>query len=154
MNTVSSSCGCGFTSDHLTDSVFLCSSSSPNSVTYQALLHGTPQANVSQLIKIIEENVFKEGAAIKVQYFLLFIKHFCFVPFGTDRQCNDISSTSTELVVNTSGSTGMEVDTTSDVGFFTGIIITLVIIIIVMALALPTVWKIAQTKRKQTQQHQ
>ena len=56
VQVVSSSCGCDFTSDRLTDSVFLCSSSSPNSVTYQAQLHGTPQANVYELADIIQED--------------------------------------------------------------------------------------------------
>ena len=143
VSRLSSSCGCGFTSDLLTDSVFLCSSSSSNSVTYQTQLHGTPQANASQLIKIVEEKIFKKGISIKVQFSLLFIENTCIVPYGSERPCEDVSSTSTEIVVNTSS---------SNVGIFTGTIITLVVIIIVMGIALVAlIWKIVQAKRKQTQ---
>ena len=144
MSAVSSLCGCEFTSGHLTDSVFLCSSSSPNSVTYQALLHGTPQANVSQLIKIIEEEIFERRIYNKVQLSLLFIENICIVPYGTERPCDVISL----------ASTGIEVITTSSNDrIFIGIIITLVIIIILFVIALVALtWKIAQTKRKQHHQ--
>ena len=134
-------CGCEFTSGHLTDSVFLCSSSSPNSVTYQALLHGTPQANVSQLIKIIEEEILERRIYIKVQLSVLFIENTCIVPYGTERPCDDISIISTGIEVIT---------TSSNYRIFIGIIITLVIIIILFVLALVALmWKIAQTNRKQ-----
>jgi len=55
VEVVSLSCEYDFTSDHLTDSVFLCSLSSPNSVTYLAQLHGTLQANVHQLSDISQD---------------------------------------------------------------------------------------------------
>ena len=124
MRTVSSSCGCDFTSGHLTDSVFLCSSSSPNSLTYQAQLHGTPQANVSQLIVIIEQEITK----VKVQFSLLTIQKICVVPYGTERPCDDTSSTSTEVIANNTSS--------SCVGVITGITTTLIIIILVMGVAI------------------
>ena len=146
MSTVSSTCGCGFTSDLLTDSVFLCSSSSPNSVTYQAQLHGTPQANVSQLINIIEEEIVKRKVSIKVQFSLLFTENTCIVSYGTERPCDDVSLSSTGKEVNTSS---------SNVGIFIGIIITLIVIIVILVTGLLLValaWKIVKTKRKQ-QQH-
>ena len=144
VSTVSSNCGCGFTSDHLTDSVFLCSSSSPNSVTYQAQLHETPQANVSQLMNIITEELYKETISIKVQFSLLFFENVCIVPYGTGRPCDDVSSTSTEMMINIGGS--------SNVGTLTGVTITLVLIVIVMgSILVALTWKLIQTKRKLTQ---
>ena len=136
VSTVSSSCGCGFTSGHLTDSVFLCSSFSPNSVTYQAQLHGTPQANVSQLIKIIAEELYKERMSIKVQFSLLFFENVCIVPYGTGRPCDDVSST-------------------SNVGILTGVTVTFVAVVIVMgSILVALTWKLIQTKRKLTEQSQ
>ena len=128
VRTVSSSCGCGFTSHHLTDSIFLCSSSSPNSVTYQAQLHGTPQANVSQLVNLIEEQLFKGKRSIKVQFSLLTIQKICIVPYGTERPCDDVSSTGTEVMANNTCS--------SCVGVITGITTTLIIIILVMGVTI------------------
>ena len=143
VSTISSSCGCGFTADLLTDSVFLCSSSSPNSVTYQIHLHGIPNANVSQVIKMIEEEIFKGKRSIKVQFSLLTIQKICIVPYGTERPCDDVSSSSTEVMAD---------NCNSNAGLFTGIITTLVIVIIVMGIALVIlVFKRAQSNRKQTQ---
>ena len=127
VSIVSSSCGCGFTSGHLTNSVFLCSSSSPSSVTYQSQLQGTPQANVSQLIKIIEE-VFEGRMTIKVQFSLLAIQKICVVPYGTERPCDDVSSAGTELMANNTCSSYVEI--------ITGITTTLIIIILVMGVTI------------------
>ena len=144
VSIVSSSCGCGFTSDHLTDSVFLCSSSSPNSVTYQAQLHGTPQANVSQLMNIITEELYKEKMSIKVQFSLLFFENICIVPYGTGRPCDDVSSTSTEVMIN--------IGISSNFGTLIGFTITLVLIVIVMgSFFVALTWKLIQTKRKLNQ---
>ena len=120
-STISSSCGCGFTSDHITDSVFLCSSSSSNSVTYQAQLHGSPQANVSQLIIIIREEIIK-GKMSKCNCPLTMQK-ICIVPYGTERPCNNVSSTGTEVMANNT--------CCSCIGIITGITTTLIIIILV-----------------------
>ena len=158
VSTLSSSCGCGFTSGHLTDSVFLCSSSSPNSVTYQAQLHGTPQANVSQLVKTIEEEIFKGRMSIKVQFFVLLVENICILPYGTERPCDDVTSTNTEVMEDTRSSspsifTGIVKEDTcsSSAGIFTGIVITLVIVILVMGFALVALTlKVAQNRKKQT----
>ena len=136
VRTVSSSCGCGFNSGHLTDSVFLCSLSSPNSVTYQAQLHGTPLANVSQLIKIIEEELLQEKVSIKVQFSLLTIQKICIVPYGTERPCDDVSSASTEVMA-------------SCVGIITGITTAFIIIILVMGVTIVVlIIKIVHDKKK------
>ena len=149
VSTVSFNCGCHFTSDHLTDSIFLCSSSSPNSVNYQAQLHGTPRANVSELIKIIEEEMFRRRMSIRVQFSLLFIENICIVPYGTERPCsNDVSSTSTTEIM-------MHIGSSFNVGILTGTIIAFVLILIVMGLLLVVLsWKMVRNKRKLTEQGQ
>ena len=48
-------CGCDFTEDHITNRVFQCFPSSPNTVTYHAQLHNTPQASASQLLTAMQE---------------------------------------------------------------------------------------------------
>ena len=93
VQVVSSSCGCDFTSDRLTDSVFLCSSSSSNSVTYQVQLHGTLQANVYQLADIIQEEFYTKRKAIRVQFSLLPVVEFCLVPSNIITPCDQITST-------------------------------------------------------------
>ena len=77
VNSVAYKCGCGFTSDHLTHSVFHCTSVSPDLVQYQARLHETPQANVSHISEVIKEDFFREGEHIKVQLTNLFTEVFC-----------------------------------------------------------------------------
>ena len=142
VRTISSSCGCGFSSSHLTDSVFLCSSSSPNSVTYQAQLHGTPQANVSQLIDIVKE---ERKMSIKVQFSVLSIQKICIVPYGTERPCDDFSSTATEVANNTCSSC---------VGVITGTTTTLIIIIIIMGVIIIILSsKIVHNKKKVIHYH-
>ena len=98
---VSSTCGCDFTSDSLTDSVFLCSSSSPNSVTYQAQLHETLQANVYKLADIIHEEFYTKEKAIRVQFSLLPVVEFCLVPPNIITPCDQITS-SEEMSVSIS----------------------------------------------------
>lgn len=48
-------CGCDFTEEHITNRVFQCFPSSPNTVTYHAQLHNTPQASASQLLTVMQE---------------------------------------------------------------------------------------------------
>ena len=73
---MASSCDCEFTADHLTDRVFLCPPSSPQAVTYQALLHGTPQVPIKELITMLEEWA-NSGVFITVQFFPLKVEGFC-----------------------------------------------------------------------------
>ena len=46
-------CRCGFVRDRLSDEVFQCFDSSPQTVTYRAVLHGTASATSSELIGAI-----------------------------------------------------------------------------------------------------
>ena len=69
-------CACAFTADRLTDRVFLCHPSSPQSVTYQAQLHGTLQAPVTDIITLIEEWA-SSGGTIPVQFLPLKLDGAC-----------------------------------------------------------------------------
>ena len=75
---VASRCGCGFTEDRITDSVFQCFSSSPQSVTYHAQLHSTLSANVSELFNVLEKWVLS-GVIIPVQFLPLTVTSVCAV---------------------------------------------------------------------------
>ena len=95
-------CACDFTADRLTDRVFLCHPSSPQSVTYQAQLHGTLQAPVTDLITLIEEWA-SSGDTIPVQ----------FLPLKLDGACASLRSSTVECEVTES--TEMEDVTLSEV---------------------------------------
>ena len=69
-------CACDFTANRLTDRVFLCHPSSPQSVTYQAQLYGTLQAPVTDLITMIEEWA-SSGDNIPVQFLSLKLDGAC-----------------------------------------------------------------------------
>ena len=88
-------CDCDFTSDHLTNRVFLCDSSSPQSVSYQAQLHGTLQANTSQLIAILQQWISSSTKLITVQLSLLKIDDLCIVSTDTQTPCDQQSASST-----------------------------------------------------------
>ena len=102
VQVVSSSCGCAFISDCVTDSVFLCSSTSPNSVTYQAQLHGTLQANVYQLADIIQDEFYTKRKSIRVQFSLLPVVGFCLVPPNIITPCDNWITSTEEMSVSTS----------------------------------------------------
>ena len=60
-------CQCGFVRDRISGEVFRCFPSSPQAVTYRAVLHGTASATSSQLISHIKQWTAEAGAAITVQ---------------------------------------------------------------------------------------
>ncbi len=75
---VDSRCGCEFREDYITDRVFQCFPSSPHTVTYHAQLHGTLQANVSQLSTALQEWASSVGT-VAVQFLPLSVESFCAV---------------------------------------------------------------------------
>ncbi len=99
VNLVSLQCGCDFTTSQLTDRVFLCDPSSPNSVTYQVQLHGTRHANVSQLASIIQ-GLSQETTSIPVQFSLLTIQSFCIVSSTSLSPCSQNEQKNGDLPVN------------------------------------------------------
>ena len=80
-------CGCDFTADRLTDRVFICDSNSPQSVIYQAQLHGTLQANVSGLVASFHKWISSDARFIPVQLSLLEIERFCIVSSNSQSLC-------------------------------------------------------------------
>ena len=73
---MAANCDCDFSVDRLTDRVFLCHPSLPQSVTYQAILHGTLQATVADLITLIEKWA-SSGVTIQVQHMTLKLDSVC-----------------------------------------------------------------------------
>ena len=76
-------CACEFTADHLTNRAFLCKPSSPQAVTYQTLLYGTPQVPIEEIITMLEEWA-NSGIIITVQFLSLKVEGFCayFSPYA------------------------------------------------------------------------
>ena len=107
-------CGCDFTADRLTDRVFLCPPSSPQSVTYQVELHGTLQAPVTDLLTMMEEWA-SSGVTIPVQL----------LPLKVDGGCASLTASTTECEVTESTQT--EDQTTS---VLAGVVVVLVMVIV------------------------
>ena len=79
MENVDSRCGCGFREDRITDRGFHCFPSSPQSVTYHAQLHGTYNANASDLIFTLQDWVSEGVTIIPVQFLPLTVSSVCAV---------------------------------------------------------------------------
>lgn len=77
LTNVAPRCGCDFTEDRITNRVFQCFPTSPRTVTYHALLHGTPQANVAQLLTILQDWATSSATTIAVQFLPLSVESFC-----------------------------------------------------------------------------
>ena len=87
-------CGCGFSDDRITDGVFLCSPTSPQTVTYRAQLHSTRNTNVSQLLKNLQEWV-SPGTTVTVQVVPLDVMGVCADSFLEECSNNPVATTST-----------------------------------------------------------
>ena len=121
---MAASCGCDFTADRITDRVFLCPPSSPQSVTYQVQLHGTLQAPVTDLLTMMEEWA-SSGVAIPVQL----------LPLKVDGGCASLTSSTVECEVTEStqseeGSSGQ----IQIIPVFAGVVVVLVGVIVVIVL--------------------
>ena len=96
MKLIAASCGCDFTADRLTDRVFLCPPSSPQSVTYQVELHGTLQAPVTDLLTMMEEWA-SSGVTIPVQFLPLIVDGGCASLTSSTVECDQTEKTSDEI---------------------------------------------------------
>ena len=126
-------CGCDFTADRLTDRFFMCSSDLPQSVIYEAQLHGTRQANASRLLTILEEWISSDTRSIPVQFLRLGIERLCVVSPSTQSLCG----------VTTTGTAEVSSDLGAIIGGVLFIMITLILISIVLVVCF-----IVQRKRK------
>ena len=122
-------CACAFTADRLTDRVFLCHPSSPQSVTYQAQLHGTLQAPVTDLITMIEEWA-SSGDTIPVQFLPLKLEGACASFDSSTVECEGTEST--EIGEVTSGGNPVMTIIAGVVAVF--VVMALVIVILVSIL--------------------
>ena len=77
-DNVASHCECNFTVDSITDGMFQCFPSFPETVTYHAKLHGTLQVNVSHLVTALQGWVDSRGT-IELHLALLSVVRFCTV---------------------------------------------------------------------------
>ena len=55
VSNINQRCQCGLSHKNITDGVFRCFSSSPQAVTFRAILYGTAKASSSEIISLIEE---------------------------------------------------------------------------------------------------
>ena len=122
-----SRCGCDFTADQLTDRVFLCPPSSPQSVTYQVQLHGTLQAPVTDLITLMEEWA-SSVVTIPVQFLPLIVDGGC-ASLSSEVECEVIETTQTKEMTSSkvTESTPTE-DRTTPV--LAGVVVVIVVVIV------------------------
>ena len=135
-------CACAFTADRLTNRVFLCHPSSPQSVTYQAQLHGTLQAPVTDLFTLIEEWA-SSGDTIPVQFLPLKLNGACASITSSTVECEITEST--EIVVGSSG--GDQVMTVL-VGVVAVFVVMALVIVILVSIFIATKIRRAKLKPK------
>ncbi len=88
VENVNDRCECAFSEDRITNGVFQCFPSSPRSVTYHAQLHGTLNANITELFTILKEWL-SSGATIPVQLLPLTVSSVCAVSSTPLEHCPD-----------------------------------------------------------------
>ena len=137
MENILSRCGCNFREDRITNGVFECFSSSPESVTYYAQLHGTRNANITKLIGALEDWVSSpSGVTIPVDFLPLKVSSMCAVSSSSPLEhCPDSTDeTTTGYTVGGSDASGFGLDSP----IFIGIIILaamLAVVVITVLLA-------------------
>ena len=136
-------CGCDFTADRLTDRFFICSSDLPQSVIYEARLHGTLQANASRLLTILEEWISSDTRSISVQFLLLGIERLCIVSSSTQSLCGVTTVSIHESGVTTTGTGEGSSNLGAMIGGVLSILITLTVISVILV-----VYFMIQRRRK------
>ena len=76
ISNINQYCQCGLSHDKITDGVFHCFSSSPQAVTFRAILHGTTKASSSEIISLIKEWISND-ITIPVQSVLINVDSRC-----------------------------------------------------------------------------
>lgn len=98
LDSTERSCRCGFIRDRITDEVFRCFPSSPQTVTYRAIIHGTAGATSAQLFSHIEQWT-TEGAALIIDQVLLSVDASCSVAISSifiNEECPKAHSTTSD----------------------------------------------------------
>ena len=121
---------CDFTAHRLTDRVFLCHPSSPQSVTYQAQLHGTLKAPVADLITMIQEwSSF--GGTIPVQLLPLTLNGACVSSSSYTVECEATEPTQ----MADKSSTGIQSSTgVQSVSVIAAVVVVLVVVIVLITI--------------------
>ncbi len=126
-------CGCAFSEDRIVDRVFQCFPSSPQSVTYHAQLHGTLNANASELFIAIQEWLSTD-VTIPVQLLPLTVSSVCAVSSSTPMEdCPGEMTTdpsSTPEATSSSNASSATVIVAVSVGIILALIIMLTVLII------------------------
>ena len=145
---VATNCECDFTTDRLTDRVFLCHSSSPQSITYQTQLHGTLQAPVAELIAMLQE-WSSSGGTIPVQLLPLILNGACVSSTSYTVECEateptqmeDKTSTGIQSSTEDQFSTGVQSSTEvlSSTGVQSVSVIAAVVVVLVAVIVLVTI---------------
>ena len=145
---VATNCDCDFTADRLTDRVFLCHPSSPQSITYQAQLHGTLQAPVADLIAMIQE-WSSSGGTIPVQLLPLTLNGACVSSSSYTVECDateptqmeDKPSTGIQSSTEDHFSTGVQSSTevqsstvVQSVSIIAAVVVVLVVVIVLITI--------------------
>ena len=76
ISNINQCCQCGLSHENITDGVFRCFSSSPQAVTFRAILHGTTKASSSEIIRFIEQWISNQ-ITIPVQSLLINVESRC-----------------------------------------------------------------------------
>ena len=137
---VAAGCGCDFTVDRLTDRVFLCPPSSPQSVTYQVQLHGTLQAPVTDLITLMEVWA-SSGVTIPVQLLPLIVDSGCASLTSSTVECEVTEPTQTE------GTTREILSIPSNAGQVVVIVVVALVVVVVVAVVISILVAIFITTR-------
>ena len=110
--------------------MFQCFPSSPQTVTYHAELHGTMQANVSQLLAFLQEWTSSVDT-IAVQVLPLSVQSFCAVDSRVPQeQCTDVLATNT--LPTDSGSSGIIAASASVAAAVTVCVIIIAVVVIMV----------------------
>ena len=133
---IAAKCDCDFTANRLTDRVFLCHPSSPQSVTYQVQLHGTLRAPVADLITMIQDWA-NSGVTIPVQLLPLTLNGACVSSSSSTVVCEALEPTQME----DKSSTGVR-----SVSIITAVIVVVIVLIIVALIVIVIIVRVRSSK--------
>ena len=123
---MAANCGCDFTTDRVTDRLFLCYPSSPQSVTYQAQLHGTFQTPITDLATQLQEWAFS-SATIPVQLLPLQLEGACVSSNFSIVECKLTEPTQMEVKTSTSAWSAAAI---------AGVVVVIVVVIVLIVITL------------------
>lgn len=107
VSNINQRCQCGLSDESLTDGVLRCFPSSPQAVTFRAILHGTATASSSEIVSHIKQWI-TNGVTIPVQSVLINVDSSCTVNISSfdDRECQLMSFSTQPRNDNTSAIIG------------------------------------------------